>query len=142
MNEILIISSTSSIVLLVNKSPKVIDLNNYEAATYDYNMPRKLTLLGSGIYANSGYSIENKKDDNKYEYNFSNYRVVFLKIDQDKLYNINDYTIYYNDFVKNQDSFASNPEIKQSLKKALEYKGIPYKPEMTIPKILKLQKQL
>jgi len=122
-------------------SYEISDPNKYDKETFDYDIFRQLTILGNGLYNESGYYTENKVDSKTIEAIYSTFKVIFLKIDQEHLYNINDYTIYRNDEMK-ESLFASDLEIKKPLRKAFEYNGIDYQEKMSIPEILQLQKRL
>ena len=93
----------------------------------DANIAQRLMLYAKGIYSWGGYITE---DDESY----SLFDIIFLSLGDDKVFNINENRMY--------DSNTTNSKIKLSSSLADEefYTSRIYEDKVSIPKVLKLQR--
>ena len=110
--------------------------NAFNSKSHFMNLPERLIYSNNMfLFQESGYS---KRSEDNIEYSFNNYNTVFIKTPNDKYYSLNDYNFY------NLDSDGYNTEVKMErpFMEVLEEKGIVYPKEVTIPKVLKLQRKM
>lgn len=111
--------------------------NALDSKSYFMNLPEHLIFLKNNyLYKESGYA---KKDHDNIEYSYSNYDTLFIKTPNGKYYNLNNYSFYD---LNLENEFDTKITIEEPFVNKLKEKGIVYPSEVTIPKVLKLQKKL
>ena len=89
------------------------------------------------LYCQSGYSRIFTIDDIEYEADYSDYWSIFLKIDDENYYNINNYRIYN---IELCEPFIDKVTLKYPIKLFDDYCDL--SDQITIPKIIKKQKSI
>lgn len=106
---------------------------------YYINSPQTFILDSQkGLF--NGCLLSKIDIDSQIEYEYAKYNCLFLKLDNDKYYNLNDFCVYISN---NIDKYGTSFEIKRSLPEKLDEYELNYKEmDITIPKILKLQQKI
>ena len=103
----------------------------------DLSIPTQIIMFKQELYTQAGYSRYEKINDEIVEAHYAKFKSIYLKLDDENYYNINNFKIYNIDSFK---AFDDKVSINKPLKKELGYTNL--EDEVTITKVLKKQKKL
>ena len=103
----------------------------------DFAIPTQIIMYKQNLYCQGGYSKREYLDDKEIETDYAMFNSIYLKLDDENYYNINNFKIYNIDSFK---AFDDKVKIEKPLKKELGYTDL--EDRVTLSKVLKKQKKL
>ena len=111
--------------------------SKYFSDHVELNIPRQMTMFRQEVHQKGGYGKNIVIDDKIIIVDYAMFSSIYLKLDDENYYNLNNYQIYNIDKYEN---FSDRVSIKSMLKDDEAYRGLDNM--VTIPKILKKQKSM
>jgi hypothetical protein len=103
----------------------------------ELNVPTQIIMFNQGIYKASGYGRKTISDNNEFVADYCVFDSIYLKLDDENYYNINNFKIYN---IDKYEPFSDKVTLTSLLKFDNYYGELPI--EVSIPKILKKQKSI
>ena len=103
----------------------------------ELNVPTQIIMFNQGIYKASGYGRKTISDNNEFVADYCEFDSIYLKLDEENYYNINNYKIYN---IDKYEPFSDKVTLKSLLK--LEKPYYELDDRVSIPKVLKKQKSI
>ena len=103
----------------------------------ELNVPTQIIMFNQDIYKASGYGRKTISDNNEFVADYCVFDSIYLKLDEENYYNINNFKIYN---IDKYEPFSDKVTLKSLLKLEKPYYELDDK--VSIPKVLKKQKSI